>query len=425
MPLSAKETEAYVHHRINIAAQRPLDLFSSRACRLIHRYAKGIPRLINIACDRALLMAYTLGRNKVTPNIVHGALEELTSRGFKTLYNPLTRRLTWAVIFMALAVIVVIILKDLPFNRLREWYSGVPSSNAPLPAPARPAQPASPLVRTYKIPQGSSEEQNRSVSEEISAQGEDRTEPMTTSSAPTNDQQQELSVDSDDKAETQESSAAFIQSIEALEPLKSRIAATETILLLWEQPLPKADHLPLVVNDAAFFDIVARQYGLRLYRMDNNWGLVKKINLPTIVAFRHSSYGRPVYLVLTQWQSDSVTLRESPAHQPITIDFPSMQSRGDGATFIFWKNTLGFDSVITKGANEQAVLSLKKLLRSIGYQHIAADTKFEDATMAAIMDFQARNRLEVDGLVGSLTKILMINQALTTSTPRLDRQRGG
>ncbi|MEJ2038942.1 MAG: AAA family ATPase [Desulfosarcinaceae bacterium] len=80
-PLSAKETEGYIGHRINIAAQRSLELFTAGACRKIYQYTTGIPRLINIACDRALLSAYSLNRKNVTAAIAATAIRELSNRG--------------------------------------------------------------------------------------------------------------------------------------------------------------------------------------------------------------------------------------------------------------------------------------------------------------------------------------------------------
>ena len=55
---SEEETERYIYHRINVAGGRGGLTFSSGAIRLVHREAEGVPRLINLACDRALLAAY-------------------------------------------------------------------------------------------------------------------------------------------------------------------------------------------------------------------------------------------------------------------------------------------------------------------------------------------------------------------------------
>ncbi len=63
-PLDAEETAAYLEHRCRVAgAERPL--FEREAARLIHRLTGGIPRLINILADKALLAAYVDGAERV------------------------------------------------------------------------------------------------------------------------------------------------------------------------------------------------------------------------------------------------------------------------------------------------------------------------------------------------------------------------
>ena len=55
-PLEQEETEAYVMHRLEVAGWRGDPAFSPDAFAAIHRYAGGIPRRINMLCDRLMLM---------------------------------------------------------------------------------------------------------------------------------------------------------------------------------------------------------------------------------------------------------------------------------------------------------------------------------------------------------------------------------
>lgn len=77
-PLINKEAIEYIHHRIGIASFKPHLRFSNAAVRAICKYSKGIPRLINIACDRVLLAAYTMRSQRITGNIAKVAIRELT-----------------------------------------------------------------------------------------------------------------------------------------------------------------------------------------------------------------------------------------------------------------------------------------------------------------------------------------------------------
>lgn len=67
MPMGLKDTGDYIRHRLSVSGSRIPKLFSDGAVRRIHRYSGGIPRLINVACEQALLMAWTKESLNVTP----------------------------------------------------------------------------------------------------------------------------------------------------------------------------------------------------------------------------------------------------------------------------------------------------------------------------------------------------------------------
>jgi general secretion pathway protein A len=78
-PLSFKDVRNYIQHRINVASGKPGIQFADAAYRSIYNYSKGIPRLINIVCDRALLTAFGLDQKEITQNIVRASIKELTN----------------------------------------------------------------------------------------------------------------------------------------------------------------------------------------------------------------------------------------------------------------------------------------------------------------------------------------------------------
>ena len=77
-PLSRKETEEYIQHRLAVVNCGDANLFSKAAKELIWSYSQGIPRKINILCDNALLIGFGLGRKKIRPKIVAEAIADLT-----------------------------------------------------------------------------------------------------------------------------------------------------------------------------------------------------------------------------------------------------------------------------------------------------------------------------------------------------------
>ncbi|WP_020483123.1 ExeA family protein [Methylomonas sp. MK1] len=76
LPLSLEETRAYIQHRLRVCKGN-YRLFNPAAIRKIYQYSNGVPRLINILCDRALLGAYATNAGLITPAIIRRAAAEV------------------------------------------------------------------------------------------------------------------------------------------------------------------------------------------------------------------------------------------------------------------------------------------------------------------------------------------------------------
>jgi general secretion pathway protein A len=76
-PLDREETRRYIAHRLRIAGADGRPSFTPAAIRKIHRYARGIPRLINAVCDKALLYGYVNGTYALAGRAIRQAIREL------------------------------------------------------------------------------------------------------------------------------------------------------------------------------------------------------------------------------------------------------------------------------------------------------------------------------------------------------------
>lgn len=90
-PMSLVDTGDYINHRLRISGSRMPGLFSRGAIKLIYRFSRGIPRLINVVCEQALVIAWTRESQVVTPALCRQVLDELQS---KTRYRGLVYRLS-------------------------------------------------------------------------------------------------------------------------------------------------------------------------------------------------------------------------------------------------------------------------------------------------------------------------------------------
>jgi general secretion pathway protein A len=79
-PLSREETELYVHYRLQVAGGNGRPTFSRWAMSRIHRYSKGVPRLINAVCDTSLLAGYVAGVDHLDGRLIGRAIRELEGR---------------------------------------------------------------------------------------------------------------------------------------------------------------------------------------------------------------------------------------------------------------------------------------------------------------------------------------------------------
>jgi general secretion pathway protein A len=75
--LRLKETKEYILFRLKRAGSRKLTIFDNGAVREIYRYSRGIPRLINIVCDNALLTGFSLEENRIGKAIIRDVIRNL------------------------------------------------------------------------------------------------------------------------------------------------------------------------------------------------------------------------------------------------------------------------------------------------------------------------------------------------------------
>jgi general secretion pathway protein A len=79
-PLNEKETAEYVNYRLDMAGTQRA-IFTDRALKEIYRFSRGYPRLINIICDRALLVGYTDDLQTIPPKIIRECVRDLSVPG--------------------------------------------------------------------------------------------------------------------------------------------------------------------------------------------------------------------------------------------------------------------------------------------------------------------------------------------------------
>lgn len=401
-PLTEIETIAYMQHRINIAAQKKSEIFSSDAARQIYQYAAGIPRLINIAADRALLAAFSQNKSKVSGAMVKKVVAELTSHKREPRVET-PRRFKPIFVWLPLAVAALIAIGIAIYQyRVQKRVSS--ASEIRPPAVTEPVAVGK-AVKAFKVPDYHPlpEQQNPS---QISSNTKVAAAVEPTPSQPV--------------AQNAETLPALIETLNALEPQTSRINALTIMLARWAQPPPNPAVIPANMDERSFFQIAARQYGLRAFETILDWSMIKRLNLPAIVVFKQPQTRQRVYLALVGGaQPNRLLLADGGLDRTVETSMADLKSHAEGTLYVFWKNTLGYDAIISYGAHTKAVMVVKTLLRQIGYDQLPDTTDFDGSTRRAVQEFQKQHQIKADGLVGPLTKIFLIQQANAFDVPSL------
>lgn len=75
-PLSSEDLDTYLFHRLAIAGHTLGNLFTKRSRKILLKASKGLPRIVNILCHKALLVAYGRGEQKITPKVMQLAIRD-------------------------------------------------------------------------------------------------------------------------------------------------------------------------------------------------------------------------------------------------------------------------------------------------------------------------------------------------------------
>jgi len=78
--LNMQETCEYIRHRLTVAGGDP-NLFETAACVTVFYYTRGVPRLINVLCDTALVCGFAEQREKIDADLIHDVVRDKTIGG--------------------------------------------------------------------------------------------------------------------------------------------------------------------------------------------------------------------------------------------------------------------------------------------------------------------------------------------------------
>jgi len=108
MDLDEEETDRYIHHRLNVAGARGQVQFSPKAVKEVYRASHGVPRLINLICDRALLAGYAAQTRDIQPPHVRKAVSALRGEDAEVRANTTKEKPSWGRRVAAIAAVTIV-----------------------------------------------------------------------------------------------------------------------------------------------------------------------------------------------------------------------------------------------------------------------------------------------------------------------------
>lgn len=420
-PLTYKETCRYIQHRLNVAVQNQAIRFSRPACKKIFKYSAGIPRLINIACDRTLLAAYVQNQRRITQRTAQAAVSELTSGGQRRTAGA---GRVWKLVVGA-CLIGGLIGMLLPYrSQLTTRFRNL-SQTAVSGEPADPSSSAGTLSEATVCPESLQLPMAARTDSVNSMMDHSESIPLpvkNVSPPPPNPNSQTPEASVSETLSTAEMPSPG--PMDTTIGKNSRADAADALIRLWDTdtiPMKHSSQIPL--GDNAYFCFFAKQYGLACHRIENDFRLIEQLNLPCILDVKITGMENTGYICLVQANETRFKIKYGHEKGFFWVDRNRLEALWAGTAFVYWKNFSGFTGIIPGRCPKESIPALKLLLKGIGFEHIELTSRYDAATQSAIEFIQQRHGLRIDGIVGPLTKIVIYNEHPTLPIPRLRVQR--
>jgi general secretion pathway protein A len=401
-PLNFKETVDYIKFRINIAARNAGIQFDRSAFSHIYKYSGGIPRVINIACDRALLTAFGLSRHKISGSIARASIKELKSRGTQNRTDLIYGNKAIAFFGVLALLLVGVIFRQPIIREIGSFFSQAPP---PKVESSISAEPDDGVIAS--IADG----------EEAVATGVDPEDRETAEPAP--EPAPDPGPEDEIPATTQLATLNLMDYLATMDIKSSRPVALKQVLALWRTSIDFKPYLDSLDDDQAFFRLTAKPKGLFIHRLETNIDLIKRLNLPVILECYPPGSDKPGYLTLSKIDGDKLYLGSAVDNRMIETDINEINFTWSGIAYLPWKNFLSIWGTIPTRSSKDSIITLKLLLHDLGFGHVEMDDTYDTWTRRAVEEVQAKYGIPVDGFVGPLTKIILYREKKTFEMPYL------
>lgn len=378
-PLSHDETGAYVRHRLRVAGATT-DMFSPLALSEIHRLSGGVPRVINVVCDRALLGAYTQDRHRITSGLVRRGAGEVFGRRVMPLWLP------WAA---TAATAVVVVLGAVAIWRYGPWESTRTKTDPEVAALG--AAPAGAVSEANAAGASGAQALSQSPSQTVPA-----AVPVVTPTKPP------LATLLTQNARDTDPDSAFLR-----------------LFRLWGAKYAAGN------VDAC---TQASKQGLECFVQRGSFAQLRVYNRPAILLL-NDEQGGSHQVVVTGLDNEQVRLDLGSTPQFVGIAELSRYWFGD--FILLWKPSTPSVKALSPGMKGEDVRQLRQNLQTLQGANPSApaaraQSDVYDAELSKLVrEFQRSHRLTVDGVAGLQTLLVLNSATPGTGSPVLQTPANG
>ncbi len=358
-PLSREEAAKYIDHRLRVAGALT-EIFTPAAKQEVYRISGGVPRVMNVICDRALLGAYSRESRTVDKDLVRKAAGEVAGQKVTPIF------LRWLLPVLGIAALVAVISVLWPVFGERS-------------TPDDASSIVSPSV-------DSSGEESAALAAYVPATEATGTPEVIPDAEP-------AAIDIDALFAGYDDGESF-----------------RTLFELWNETFDSARGTACEQATAA---------GLRCYFQRGTWTTLQQLDRPAVITLTRSD-GSTWRAALVGLDEKKARLMVNGGE--VVVPIASLAPYWFGQALILWRPPTGSDQPIGPASSGENVRWLRESLAALDDEYaVAADAAdaFDEELVGRLQAFQRKHRLEADGIAGLKTQIIINSLLETDDLPRL------
>ncbi len=361
-PLNSDELAEYIGHRLAVAGCRRA-LFGAGVIRQLYQYSGGVPRLINVICDRALLGCFVQGSPQVDATTLNQAATEVLGEQKMAVHNRNGFSSKWPYWLAASLLVGCLLLLGV----LGRDYLPLTGEAQQVSVDVGQQKPVQELVAD-------------TMESENAAAPTPTPEPVPLINWPGHD-----------------------------ERLRSNFQAYEALFRRWQ-----LDYEHQIHGTPCFY---AQTQGLACLHDETTLQGLRGMNHPAILKL-YDDFNQPQYVALLALGDSEALINMAGRQQQVSLKQLELYWRGEFS--MLWRNPLGEKEVIKPGNEGALVVWLSKVMNTIYNTPQKSTSSYYDADLVdRVRQFQLNHGLDDDGVVGVKT-LIHINRVTGQYAPGLE-----